>query len=166
MQQLRGTKDSPPLELTYGRAALLVSAGLLCVSFDVVREMTKLTETGRKIPLEIGITDQNMAGVERVMDLAIEYIINKGTKNKDYIQEISGLFRIVDINQVTTFIKSLILTIKAIKYCATDFETEGPVVKATIADGVISMSPLYGEGSISISLERFIPNPRKERGKM
>ena len=163
VKQLRTPSGSPALELTYGRAALLVAAGILCVSFDVTREMSALTESGRKIPTEIGITDQNMAGAERVMDLAVDFVINKGLRSKDYIQEIAGLFRVVDINQVTEFIKALTLTIKAIKYCATDTGSEAPIVKAQIADGIITMSPLYGDGAISISLERFIPNPRKER---
>ena len=162
-KQLRLSSDSEPFQLTYGRAAQLTAASLLCIAFEVIREMTTITESGRKIPMEIGITEKKFAGAERVMDLAVDYIINKNKQSNDNIQEIAGLFRVVDINQVMDFIKTLTLTIKTMKYCAINDATEAPLLTATIHDGELNINSLYGAQEIYIDLERFRPLARKER---
>ena len=162
-KQLRLPADSESFTLTYGRAAQLTAGSLLCIAFEVIRDMTTITESGRKIPLEIGITEKQLAGADRVMDLAVDYVINKNKQSNDNIQEMAGLFRVVDINQVMDFIKALTLEIKTMKYCAINDRTEAPLLTATVHEGELNIKSLYGAEEIYINLERFRPLPRKER---
>ena len=163
--QLRLLEESPEFELTFGRAHHLTAASLLCISFEFIREYNNLTEGGRKIPLSIGITNRTLAGAERVMDLAVEYIVNKTKAGTEYIQEIAGLFRHVDLNQVMDFLKAFILTIKTMKYCAVNDKNEAPLLCGKVENGILNISSLYGHTEASINLERFKPLNSRRGGR-
>lgn len=161
MIQLLRMPDEIPFVLNYSQAVLFSSLCILTNKLDVVRAMMDNQAVGRKIPLEIGITDDTMAGAERVFEIAVQTIINKKKKLKDGLLEIAGLFRRVDITFIAEIIKTMLLAIKAMKhYASPTQDKEGALVTATINGDRVDMALInnkVGEPVICIDLEQYKP---------
>ncbi|EAY07335.1 hypothetical protein TVAG_139650 [Trichomonas vaginalis G3] len=152
--------DDIPMMLTYSQAAMFSSLCILSQRLEVVRVMTQVCDKGRKIPLEIGLTDYTMAGAERVFEIAVETIINKKRKLKDGLLEIAGLFRKVDITLIAELLKIMLLAIKTLKHLSQTDNKEGPLVRVVISGDVVEMALQdlkINEPPLSIDLEQFKP---------
>ena len=71
--------------------------------------------------------------------------------------EIAGLFNDVDIVQIETIIKSIILCIKTMKYYSINESTEVPICLCTINDGKIIFNSMTGHDITSFNLASFKP---------
>lgn len=148
--------ENAEYELNYTQSAFFVATAFLCSQLNDVREYTKTSALGRKIPKSIGITDEFNDGPDRIFSIAAD-LLARNRRMKDGISEIAGLFKEVNESRVTELLKIIILAIKTMKHVKESNEKEYPIIKATVSNGTLNMSPLYGEGTVAINLEKFKP---------
>ena len=150
-------EDIVEFDVTYGEAAIYVAAAYLCANLDRVLEFYRMTLKSRKIPYEIGITNEYLGGIYRVLSI-VAGLMTRTIKMKDGISEIAGLFKVVDTNYLMELIKMMIIFIKTVKHEQSLKQKDTPFIKAIINNGKLTMRTLYGDCDLSIDLEKFKPD--------